>query len=106
MLKSVLSRAPLILSNVFLYYVMTSSAASLFIVSKCPNSLHIPDGMLLWMLVHALHTHQLVAGKTKLFKFCVGMFTAQEGVEGLGIFFEAWVGIGAYATYRFFVRGN
>ena len=84
-LKSVLSRVPLILSNVFLYYVITSSAASLkhHQLIKYTNLLKIPHSMLLRVLIHALHTHQLVAGEAILFEIGIRMLSTYERVHGL-----------------------
>jgi hypothetical protein len=62
--------------------------------------------MFLLVLIHTLHAHQLVASETELFKFCVGMFTTNEGIHRLGIFFETWVSIGSNPTNRLFVRGD
>ena len=59
--------------------------------------------MLLRVLVHALHTHQLVASEAEFLEISIGMLSAYEGVHGLGIILEAGVGIGSHSTYRLFV---
>lgn len=59
--------------------------------------------MLLWVLVHALHTHQLVASEAKFLEISIGMLSTNEGVHRLRIIFKTWVGIGSHSTHRFFV---
>jgi len=39
--------------------------------------------MLLWVLIHALHAHQLVAGEAEFLEISIGMLSAYEGVHGL-----------------------
>ncbi len=83
MLKSVLSRVPLILSKVFLYCVITSSAASLYVSAPLLHLLKVPHSVLLWVLVDALHTHQLVASEAEFLEISISMLSTNEGVHGL-----------------------
>lgn len=61
--------------------------------------------MLLSVLVHTLHAHQLLTGEAILLIVCVRMLSANEGVHRLRVVFETGVGVGS-ETPRLLVRGG